>query len=161
MHLLVALALFACANAHSINRVIVADRDELPKPRDDTPAFPLWPNMFQQTFTEVFTYPVVGSHQTNGTYYYDYANRRYRIDRDNGRYDRYCGINGAKEFVDTACTQLVLKGMRWLIYPDKKECCQCCSSEQGCGILFPGWMTNATFLGKVNETVIFRLCNAM
>jgi len=150
MYLALFLATLTCASAHSINRVILFEEHRGERTRGDTPAFPLWPDMFQQNFTEILTYPVVGSHKTNGTYYYDYANRRYRIDRDNGRYDRYCGINGAKEFVDTPCTQLVLKGMRWLIYPEKKECCQCCTSEQGCGVLFPGWMTNATFLGKVS-----------
>ena len=88
------------------------------------PSDPVWPNTFQMTFNETLTYPLLGSHYTAGTYYYDFPNKRYRIDRANGRYDRYCGFNGVRAFQDTPCTQLVIDGMRWMIYPEKKECCQ-------------------------------------
>ena len=87
------------------------------------PSDPVWSELFQQSFQEKFYYPVVGTHYTNGTYYYDYTNRRYRVDRDNGRYDRYCGFNGVRFFQDTPCTQLVIDGVRWMIYPGKQECC--------------------------------------
>ncbi|XP_012559347.2 uncharacterized protein LOC105845774 [Hydra vulgaris] len=116
----------------------------------DKPSDPLWPNTFMQTFKETFYYPVIGTHNTKGVYYYDYANLRYRIDRENGRYDRYCGFNGNKAFKDTPCTQLVLEGQRWLIYPDLKECCQCCDAQHGCGVLKPTWLQNATYLGIVD-----------
>ena len=43
------------------------------------PSDPVWPELFQQSFQEKFYYPVVGTHYTNGTYYYDYTNRRYRV----------------------------------------------------------------------------------
>lgn len=88
------------------------------------PTDPLWPNTFQQNFTETFYYPVIGTHYTRGTYYYDFTNKRYRIDRVNGRYDRYCGFNGVRAFQNTPCTQLVVNGMRWVIYPEKQDCCQ-------------------------------------
>ena len=88
------------------------------------PSDPVWPELFQQSFQEKFYYPVVGTHYTNGTYYYDYTNRRYRVNRDNGRYDRYCGFNGVRFFQDTPCTQLVINGVRWMIYPEKQECCE-------------------------------------
>ena len=146
----VLLALLATINADSIR--IIQDSKELSEAVKDAPSFPVWPKMFQQNFDEVFTYPILGSHKTNGTYYYDYANLRYRIDRTDGQYDRYCGLNGLSVFQDTPCSQLVIKGMRWLIYPEKKTCCQCCTSKQGCGILFPTWMNNATFIGKVGKT---------
>ena len=91
----------------------------------DQPSGPAaWPNMFSQEFNETFYYPIIGTHYTKGTYYYDYANRRYRVDRDNGRYDRYCGFNGVRAFQNTPCTQLVTQGVRWLIYPEYKDCCQ-------------------------------------
>jgi len=88
------------------------------------PADPVWPKVFSQEFNETFYYPFIGKHYTKGTYYYDFPNKRYRVDRDNGRFDRYCGFNGAKAFQDTACTQLAVNGMRWLIYPEQKDCCQ-------------------------------------
>lgn len=143
------LANISTTSGHSLHHIwkILGLADETPE--DGNPPYPVWPEMFQQNFEEKLTYPVLGTHETNGTYYYDFANRRYRIDRANGRYDRYCGLNGAKAFVDTPCTHLVVNGMRWLIYPEKQECCQCCTSEQGCGVLFPTWMNNATFIGKV------------
>lgn len=141
------LANLATTSSYRLHHIWQLSR--LEKPKDGNPAYPVWPDMFQQSFQESFYYPVLGTHKTNGTYYYDFANRRYRIDRANGRYDRYCGLNGEKAFVDTPCTQLVVEGMRWLIYPEKQECCQCCTSEQGCGVLFPTWMNNATFIGMV------------
>ena len=114
------------------------------------PHTPVWPDKFQQDFTETFYYPILGTHNTSGTYYYDWQNLRYRIDRENGRYDRYCGINGVKAFQNTPCSQLVLDGIRWVIYPEKKECCQCCDAGHGCGILKPTWMLGAQFLGEIN-----------
>ena len=60
-----------------------------------TPEPPLWPNVFQQTFTETVKYPVKALATTTGTYYYDVSNPddlMYRIDRANGVNDRYCGL---------------------------------------------------------------------
>ncbi|XP_028413338.1 uncharacterized protein LOC114536209 [Dendronephthya gigantea] len=148
MLLTILLTVLATSDAHSISRVQQIPL-QMSRRVKDTPPYPQWPPMFQQSFNETFTYPILGSHSTSGTYYYDFENRRYKIVRENGRYDRYCGFNGEHTLSDTPCTQLVVKGQRWLIYPDKKECCKCCTSEQGCGVLFPTWMVNATFLGKV------------
>jgi len=115
----------------------------------DPPA-PVWPDQFQIDFDETLYYPIIGSHSTSGRYYYDYTNRRYRIDRKNGRFDRYCGLNGIKAFQNTPCTHLVVDGIRWIVYPEKKECCQCCSEANGCGILKPNWLEGAEFLGEAN-----------
>jgi len=112
------------------------------------PTDPVWPDKFEQKFSESFYYPLVGTHNTTGTYYYDWIGRRYRIDRANGRYDRYCGFNGVRAFQNTPCTQLVLEGVRWVIYPEKKSCCQCCHAANGCGILKPTWMSGAEYLGE-------------
>ena len=90
----------------------------------DQPADPRWPDVFQQDFKEKFYYPVLGTAWTKGTIYYDWPGRRYRLDRENGRYDRYCGFNGIRKFQDTPCTHLVVNGVRWIIYPEKKDCCK-------------------------------------
>ena len=114
---------------------------------DSTP--PVWPNTFEQTFVETFSYPVLGSSTTTGKFFYDFPNRRYRIDRVNGKWDRYCGP--VYPFSNTACSQIVVDGKRYLYYPEKNYCCYCCGSEYGCGILKPDWLSNASYLGVVVE----------
>jgi hypothetical protein len=109
--------------------------------------FPRWPDLFKQSFNETFKYPGGKEHYTTGTFYYNWEDRTYRVDRDNGRYDRYCGFNGMKQWKDTPCTQYVAGGDRFLFYPKLNECCYCCSAEHGCGILKPDWMTGASFIG--------------
>jgi hypothetical protein len=98
-------------------------------------------------FTETVTYPVISSHKTTGTYFYDSSNGRQRIDRANGEYDRYCG--SVEKFKNTPCSHLVVSNKRYLVFPKKEYCCFCCSSKDGCGILSPNWLKNATFEGKV------------
>jgi hypothetical protein len=110
-----------------------------------TPAGPVWPNTFWQPFSEKIYYgPIEDS--TTGTYYYDWTKLVYRIDRSNGQYDRYCGILSPYSFDKTPCTHYVVGGNRYLYYPDYKECCYCCNDTQGCGVLKPTWMQNATFI---------------
>ena len=117
----------------------------------EQPAYPMWPVKFTADFEESFTYPVLGTHTTAGSFYYDAASGRYRVDRDDGRYDRYCGLNGFKWTSSTRCNQYVTpEGDRFLHYPDKDNyCCYCCSAEHGCGILKQSWVQGAEFLGEV------------
>lgn len=117
----------------------------------NVPSTPVWPNEFQMTFNETLSYPILGSHHTTGTYYYSYTHKAERVDRANGHYDRYCGSNGAKIVSNTPCNQYVINGSRYLDYPDKNECCYCCSSAQGCGILRPDWLNNATYQGYLEK----------
>ena len=59
------------------------------------PEAPVWSKTFVQTFDEIVKYPVMSKKTTKGTYYYDVSdvnNTLTRIDRDNGRWDRYCGL---------------------------------------------------------------------
>lgn len=114
--------------------------------------FPRWPDVFKQTFNETFKYPGGKEHYTQGTFYYNWVNKTYRVDRDNGRYDRYCGFNGFKMWKDTPCSHYVANGDRYLFYPELNECCYCCSAEHGCGILKPDWMSGATFYGEEFHT---------
>ena len=105
---------------------------------------------FTADFTEVFKYPLIGEIKTKGRFFYDYNSRRYRVDRDNGKGDRYCGLNGLKWLKNTPCSQYVVNGDRYIYYPDLKECCYCCSSQHGCGILHPQWHQDSVFMGEVN-----------
>ena len=109
---------------------------------DPTP--PVWPNQFEQTFSEQFVYGFLKG-TTKGRFFYDYTNRTYRVDRDNGKYDRYCGT--IYKFRDAACSHIVSGGNRFLYFPQKNYCCNCCNDEHGCGILKPDWLSGATFLG--------------
>jgi hypothetical protein len=109
--------------------------------------FPRWPDTFRQTFNETFKYPGGKDHTTQGTFYYNWVNKTYRVDRDNGRYDRYCGFNSFKYWKNTPCNQYVVNGDRFIHYPALNECCYCCSAEHGCGILKPDWMSGAQFFG--------------
>ena len=122
----------------SILLIIVATSAQKPQP-------PMWPNTFWQNFTETTRY-VLENHETTGSYYYDWTQLAYRVDRANGRYDRYCGLAGPYEFENTPCSHIVNNGNRYLYYSEKNECCFCCNSANGCGMLFPGWMTNATYI---------------
>lgn len=108
------------------------------------PTDPLWPNQFTQTFTEQMNNLGL-KYKTSGTYYYDYLNNQYRIDRDNGKGDRYCGTS---IFQNIPCNHYVSNGDRYLHYPSKDICCYCCSSADGCGILKPTWLSGAQFLGE-------------
>lgn len=111
-----------------------------------TPTPPQWPDTFHANFTESLIYPILGSHDTTGTYYYSWSQKLYRVDRDNGRFDRYCGVNGLKLFYNTPCTQYVANGDRFMYYPNHDECCYCCSEEHGCGLLKPDWLGDAKYV---------------
>mgnify|MGYP001224405075 CR=1 FL=1 len=115
------------------------------------PKPPVWPNEWQAEFRELSTYPLIGGMNTTGTFYYDWINKRYRIDRANGKFDRYCG--SVYWFRSTPCNQYVVGGKRYIHFPEKGYCCHCCDSVHGCGILRPDWMTfGANFTGFINST---------
>ena len=110
---------------------------------------PVWPAQFEESFEETLKYPILGSHTTSGKFYYDWTNKRYRVDRDNGHYDRYCG--SVYTFSNTPCSHIVVEGDRYLYFPEKNYCCYCCSSDHGCGLLKPNWLDGAKFVDYVKE----------
>ena len=106
-----------------------------------------WANQWQSSFTEKLNIPVVGSDVTTGQFYYDYVNKLTRVDRANGKLDRYCGPNWYI-FRSTPCNQYVVNGWRYIHFPEKKYCCKCCSAQQGCGIVKPDWFNQGEYKGK-------------
>jgi hypothetical protein len=98
---------------------------------------PVWPDKFYQEFTEDTSYFFIKGH-TQGKFYYDYQTRRYRIDREDGKYDRYCGT--VYKLRSTPCSHIVVDGVRYLYFPEKNDCCSCCTNKGGCGVLKPDWM---------------------
>ena len=134
-HIFVLLALFSVA--------ALADR-----PND-----PEWPNEFTIEFEEEFNYKLIWG-KTNGTFYYDFGRdgkgSRYSVQRQNGKRDRYCGFNGLYFFRNTPCNQYVDEnGDRYLYYPERDDCCFCCSAAKGCGVLKRTWVQGAEYLGEV------------
>ena len=83
---------------------------------------------------------------TTGTIYYNWDLKKYRIDRENGRWDRYCGA--IEYFRNTPCTHYVSEGIRYLYFKNLNYCCACCTAENGCGILKYDWLKGAE---KVKE----------
>ncbi|OMJ76747.1 hypothetical protein SteCoe_23809 [Stentor coeruleus] len=110
------------------------------------PSAPQWPNVYALSFLED-TFSVYGVNQVSGTVFYNYSLGTTRVDRSNGRYDRFCSLNEWFLFFDTPCTQLVNNGIRYLIYPELQVCCNCCSASDGCGVVKPTWLQNATYTG--------------
>lgn len=119
------------------------------KQQSDPESPPVWAAQFEESFEETLKYPILGSHTTSGKFYYDWTNKRYRVDRENGHYDRYCGSIYA--FSDTPCSHIVVEGDRYLYFPEKNYCCYCCSADHGCGLLKPNWLDGAQFEGMVTE----------
>lgn len=102
------------------------------------------------------TYGFIKEH-TRGKFFYDYTNSRYRVDRDNGKGDRYCG--SVYKLRNTPCSHIVtegiklssLKGKRYLHFPEHDYCCYCCDDAHGCGVLKPDWAADAKFVEVVSD----------
>ena len=92
--------------------------------------------------------PVLGSGETTGTFYYDYPD--YRVDRVNGKWDRYCGT--VYKFRNTPCSHIVKDNLRYLYFPEKNDCCFCCDAEHGCGALKPDWIIDAEYVKESTES---------
>jgi hypothetical protein len=113
------------------------------------PAYPTWPATWTSNFTEVWDLATGGKAYTNGTYYYDHAHNKARLDRDNGQWDFICGLNGNKTLSNTPCSYYISDDIRYVYYPKLDECCNCCNQAHGCGVLSPDWMHPAEFQGNV------------
>lgn len=105
---------------------------------------PLLSDTFRVAFDETFIVNKT-AYKVNGQWFYDSTNNRERVDRVNGRYDLFC--SSILPNVTTACTQLTVNNKRYIIFPQKRQCCYCCNSQKGCGILSKNWLDKADYLG--------------
>lgn len=112
--------------------------------KSDDPKPQAWAPKWKSTFTETLKYPFLGTKDTKGTWFYDYNTKQFRVDRESGLRDTYCGL--IFPLSSTKCNQIVTKGARYLHFPDKKYCCKCCLSEHGCGVLKPEWVEKGVFV---------------
>lgn len=88
------------------------------------PSDPVLPDTFMVQFNETLypSYPNRSiKYYTHGVQYYDFPSRSGRVDRQHGQYDRFCSYKGMP---DTPCIQLVVNGIRWIVRPELKTCCQ-------------------------------------
>ena len=117
------------------------------------PIPPIWSNQWQADFHEEMNDGIFGKGSTTGTLYYDWTNNLSRVDRANGKKDRYCGT---VKFKETPCSQIVVDDVRYVYYPELNYCCACCTQKQGCGLLLPTWVQDASYVGQttINKTVV-------
>ena len=87
------------------------------------PSYPRLPDTFYVRFNETLYYNKGMKVIIHAEQWYDFPSRRGRIDREDGLHDRYCYIEGMP-LTKEPCTHLVVDGIRWIIHPRIKECCQ-------------------------------------
>lgn len=100
---------------------------------------------FHITFDEAYT---INStvYRVNGQTFYDPKNNRERVDRANGRYNFFCG--SVLPNVTTPCQSITVDNKRWIVYPQRSQCCFCCDAAHGCGILKPDWLADSEYKGQ-------------
>ena len=119
---------------------------------------PDWAPVWSAKFSESSYIPLLGNKTTNGVFMYqnDGVKQRTKVIRENGKTDRYCGTVYLAH--NTRCDQVVQNGKRYLVFPDKKYCCMCCTAAEGCGIVKREWASTGKFTGvkqgKYNEFLV-------
>lgn len=63
-----------------------------------------------------------------------------------GRYDPTC--SSILPNVTTRCQHLVVNNKRYIVFPEKNQCCFCCDSSHGCGIMRQDWFKDGKYLGQ-------------
>lgn len=106
---------------------------------------PIYNYAFHINFDEAVTVNKT-VYRVNGQTFYDPKNNRERVDRANGRYDLFCGT--VLPNVTTPCQHIAVENKRWLIFPQRSQCCFCCDGQHGCGILKPDWLADAIYKGQ-------------
>ena len=106
---------------------------------------PVWPAQWKSTFIETYANPKLKGVSTTGTFYYSNDANSSRIDRVNGRYEKFC--SSIKPDSDEPCTILTVRSLRYIIHPTSNECCTCCDAPHGCGVFPRDWLKGAEFHG--------------
>lgn len=113
---------------------------------------PVYDYPFHITFDDIYIIANI-TYRVNGQTFYDPKNNRERVDRTNGQYNAFCGT--VLPNVTAPCTLIARQNKRWVIFPTESQCCFCCDSAHGCGILRPDWLNGAEYKGgeKIIDTV--------
>ena len=112
----------------------------------DSKTPPIFNYSYQVNFKETFI-SKKGNTTTTGKLFYDPINKRQRVDWANGRHNFFCG--SVLPNVDTPCISVTVNDKRWQIFPERSQCCMCCTAQRGCGILRPDWMKDGQYQGEV------------
>ncbi|GFR95616.1 secreted protein [Elysia marginata] len=80
--------------------------------------------------------------KNNGTWYYDWTNKRARFDHGEGQTNNFCGGQGLSPKDPRAPCSLIFSPEEnmYVFYPKSYTCCRLCGKEQGCTILKPDWI---------------------
>lgn len=109
------------------------------------PVPPVWSPSFYVAYDETFQKD--GHYYTfNGQFFYDAINNRQRADKVTGRFDPTC--SSILPNVTTRCQHLVVDQKRYIVFPDKSQCCICCDASHGCGIVKQDWFKDGKYLGQ-------------
>lgn len=111
---------------------------------------PIWPNAFSVDFQEDLYLSILRLSRNNGTWFYDYTNGRARYDHNRGQRNNFCnGQHLSDHDTKAPCSLLFTNHSNmYVFYPEAKTCCILCGEKQGCTILKPNWLSNATFTGQ-------------
>lgn len=104
---------------------------------------PVWPETFTQSFVE--SYAFTHLHVT-GKIHYDAKRDAERIDRNDGQYEILCG--SVLPNVTTPCSHIVKDKKRYIVYPERRQCCMCCDEAHGCGVTKRDWLKTAKYEGE-------------
>lgn len=109
------------------------------------PVPPVWSPSFYVAYDETFVKDG-HSYTFNGQFFYDAINGRQRADKITGRFDPTC--SSILPNVTTRCQHLVVDQKRYIVFPDKSQCCICCDASHGCGIVKQDWFKDGKYLGQ-------------
>ncbi|KAK3773018.1 hypothetical protein RRG08_061319 [Elysia crispata] len=117
------------------------------------PTPPTLPPHFSASFVETFSGKIVN--KNNGTWYYDYGNKRARFDHGEGQMNNFCGGQGLSPKDPKAPCSLIFspEGNMYVLYRESMTCCLLCGTEQGCTILRPDWIkkdSKLLYVEKIN-----------
>ncbi len=109
------------------------------------------PPVFNYSYQVTFQETVIRNkipYYTQGQEFYDPFKKRERVDWANGQHNAFCGT--ILPNINTPCNSLTVDGNRWQVFPARSQCCLCCTSAQGCGILRPDWLNGADYQGEAD-----------
>ncbi len=89
------------------------------------PKPPVWSPSFSVSYDETFVKDGK-SYTINGQLFFDAVNKRQRADKSNSHYDATC--NSTMPNVNTKCQHLIVDQKRYIVFPEKNQCCFCCDA---------------------------------
>ena len=107
---------------------------------------PIWPAHFSMSITQKVM-PNSSSFEYNtGKIWVDYDKNNLRMQKNDSRYDSYC--NAVLPNWSVPCTQIINKGIKYVVFPNNNLCCECCNiADPNCPFWRRDWLINSTYAG--------------